>query len=166
MRLRGPRESWTSCGAALVAAQRADAFEAREELVATVFSEPKSRDGRVLQRRHRDEGISSLVEGTLQNEIAALAPAYARHADDVELFALARAAITTLSGATTTAEITLDRRIERAVALVREQLDQAVQRGEIAAAVHLPRNDFDISSWNRPACDSGPTYCGYGSKMR
>lgn len=142
VRLRGRGKSWNAYAAAIVAAQRPHAFDARDQLVAVIFVEPESRDGQVLQRRHRDEGIAALPAGTLAAETAALAAAYAARARDVEIIALARVAISSLANGATAGSTSLDHRIERAIELVHNQLDRALQLGEIAAAVHLSPERF------------------------
>jgi AraC-like DNA-binding protein len=71
VRLQRPSGSWTSYTAALVAAHQPHAFEARAQLVAHIFVEPESREGRQLHRRYRDEGIAALPSGALEREIAA-----------------------------------------------------------------------------------------------
>jgi AraC-like DNA-binding protein len=142
VQLRGRGETWVSHAAAIVAAQRVHAFDARDQQVAVIFVEPESRDGQVLQRRYRDAGIVALHAAALEAEIAALAAAYAGRASDSELIALARAAITALSNGAAPGSTALDHRIERAVALVRQQLDRVVQLSEVAAAVHLSPERF------------------------
>lgn len=142
IRLRGRGTPWISYAAAIVAAQRVHAFDARDQHVAVIFVEPESRDGQVLQHRHRGDGIAELPAGVLAAETAALAAAFSARASDAELMALARAAIATLcDGATPHGKI-LDPRIELAVGLVRRQLDRVVQLGPIAAAVHLSPERF------------------------
>jgi AraC-like DNA-binding protein len=124
-----------------VAAQQRHAFEARDQLVAQIFSEPESREGRVLQLRYRDEGVSSPSQGMLDQEIAALATAYRAREDAARLIALAQSVISALAG-TSPAPEALDSRIELALQLVRERMGDRVQLGKIAGAVHLSPERF------------------------
>ena len=142
VRFRRPSGSWTSYAAAIVAAHQPHAFEAREQFVAQIFVEPESREGRALHLCYREEGISALAAGTLDQEIAALATAYERRAGDAELIALSFAVIATLAGATTVPKKPPDTRIAQAVELIRERLGGAVPLSAIAAAVHLSPDRF------------------------
>ncbi len=134
--------SWTSYTAALVAAHHPHAFEARGQLVAQIFVEPESHEGRPLHLRYRNQGIVALPSGTLEPEIAALAGAYDRRVGDAELIALARAAIAALSGTTPVPQRLLDPRIALVVKLVHEQVSDAIPLSAMAAAVHLSPERF------------------------
>jgi AraC family transcriptional regulator len=134
--------NWTSYVAAVVAAHQPHAFEARAQLVAQIFVEPESPEGRSLHLRYRDHGIAALSPGMLEAEIAALASAYERHADDAALIALARTAIAILSGAIEAPQRPLDARISNVTKLVREQISDAIPLSAMAAAVHLSPDRF------------------------
>jgi AraC family transcriptional regulator len=142
VRFRPPSGSWTSYAAAIVAADEPHAFEAREQYVAQIFVEPESREGRRLHLGCRDEGISALAAGTLEQEIAALAAAYKRRADDAELIVRSRAAIATLAGVDAAPTKLPDTRIARSVEMIRARLGEAVPLSAIAAAVHLSPDRF------------------------
>src|SRR5882757_2912001 len=123
VRFQRPSGSWTNYSAAVVAAQQPHAFEARAQLMAQLFVEPESIEGRQLQLRYRAEGIAALPSEAL--------------------IALARAAIATLAGATTVAPKKLpDARIARAVELIRERLGGAIPLNAIAREVHLSPERF------------------------
>ncbi len=98
VRFRGPSGPWKSYSAVLVAADQPHAFEAREQLVAQLFVEPESREGRKLQKCHRAAGIVELPPGELDLHIAGLAAAYECRASNAALFELGRAAVAVLSG--------------------------------------------------------------------
>ena len=142
VRFQRPTEGWTSYTAALVAAHQPHAFEARGQLLAQIFVEPESREGRQLHLRYRDEGIAALPAETLEQEIVALGRAYEKHASDSELMALARAAIATLAGATTAPKKLPDARIALAVELIRKRLSDAIPLNAMAAEVHLSPDRF------------------------
>lgn len=142
VRFQSASGSWTSYAAALVAADQPHAFEARGQLVAQIFVEPESHEGRPLHLRYRNQGIVALPSGTLEPEIAALAAAYDRRVGDAELIALARAAIATLSGTTPAPQRLLDARIALAVKLIPERLSKSIPLSAMAAAVHLSPERF------------------------
>jgi AraC-like DNA-binding protein len=141
-RFRLPSGSWKSYVAAIVAANQAHAFDARGQLVAQLFVEPESREGRALQRRYRDDGIAALAAGTLQPQRAALAAAYEERAADAELIALSHAAITAIAGSTTAPKELPDARIARALVLIRDRLGEPIRLRAIAGAVHLSPDRF------------------------
>jgi AraC family transcriptional regulator len=142
VRFQSPSGSWRSYAAALVAADQGHSFEARGQLVAQVFVEPESSDGRQLQQRYHGEGIVALPSGGLEQQIAELASAYESRASDATLIALARAAIATLSGGSAAPEQAPDARIARALELIRTQLGGKIPLTSVAAAVHLSPDRF------------------------
>jgi AraC-like DNA-binding protein len=141
VRFRRPEEDWTAYTAAIIAAHQAHAFEARGELVALIFCEPESREGRLLRERYRS-GIASLAPEDFADEAAAIAAAYQEGAADEDLAAGARAVIARLTSSETLSPPPLDRRIERAIDVLRERLGQTVTMTEIADAVHLSPERF------------------------
>ena len=134
--------TWTSYSAALVPAHQPHAFEARAQLVAQIFVDPESRDGRTLQRRYHKQSIVALQTTPCTHEIADLAASYQARAKDGALIELARSVITSLSDNDTDPASSTDERISIAVDLVREQLGDAIPLGRIAAAVHLSPDRF------------------------
>jgi AraC-like DNA-binding protein len=142
VRLRRAPGSWTSYAAAVVAAHQLHALEARTQLLAQIFVEPESHEGRQLHLRYRSEGIAALPPELLKQEIAALASAYQRRVTDAALIALARAAIATIAGGTAALKKTPDARIALAVDLIRERLGGAIPLNSIARAVHLSPDRF------------------------
>ena len=133
---------WNTYSAAIIAAHQPHAFEARGEFVGMIFVEPESREGRALHRRCLGEGISSLAYGTLELEIAALAPSYKGTALDPELAASARSVIAKLAATSAVPVVSLDKRIERVVELLRERIGETVLLAEIADAVCLSPDRF------------------------
>jgi AraC family transcriptional regulator len=142
VQFQGPSGSWTSYTAALVAAHQPHAFEARAQLVAQIFVEPESHEGRHLHRHYRNDGIVELPSGTLEQQIVGLATAYERCASDSALIELARAAIAALFGAVPEPKKLPDARIARAVELIRERLSDTIPLSAMAAAVHLSPDRF------------------------
>jgi AraC-like DNA-binding protein len=141
VRFRRPGEDWASYMAAIIAAHESHAFEARGELVALVFAEPESREGQVLRKRYC-VGIAPLASGIFSAEAAALGAAFSKGAPDEELAARARAVTAQLTCAEPLPPRPLDKRIERAIDLLHEQLGETVTLSEIARAVHLSPERF------------------------
>jgi AraC family transcriptional regulator len=138
---QGHSGNWTSYSAALVTADQPHAFEARAQLVAQIFVEPESHEGRQLQRRYGNKGIVTLP-AMLEQQIERLATAYKKRVSDAALIAWARAAVGTLSGGIPEPMKPLDDRIARAVELVRERLGDTIPLSSMAAAVHLSPDRF------------------------
>jgi len=95
----------------------------------------------MLRERFRT-GIASLVPDTFADEAAALAAAYDADATDEELTVRARAVIARLTSAQALQSKLLDKRIERAIEVLRERIGEAVTMTEIADAVHLSPERF------------------------
>ncbi len=142
VQFRKPSEHWTSYTAALVEADQPHAFEARAQLVAQIFVDPESHDGRQLQQRYHHEGIVALSSRALDQHIVGLANAYDAGATDATLIVLARAASATLTGAIPEPKKVPDARITRALELIRERLGDTIPLTAIAAAVHLSPDRF------------------------
>ncbi len=142
VRFRRPGGNWYAYTAAIIAAHQAHAFEARGEFVAIIFVEPESREGRALHQIYLGEGISSLAYEMLELEIAALAASYIKGAVDSELTTYARFVITKLAAMTTVPVVSLDKRIEFAVELLRENIGETVQLADIADATCLSPDRF------------------------
>jgi AraC-like DNA-binding protein len=142
VRFQIPAEDWKSYDAAIVAAHQPHEFEARNQLMATIFVEPESREGRGLQLRTRDDGVAALDAASLKDETAALAAAYEARASDAELIALARKVIARLAGSQPVPKEPTDSRVAQAIELIRARLGGSVSLGSIAAAVHLSPDRF------------------------
>jgi AraC-like DNA-binding protein len=117
-------------------------LEARTQLLAQIFVEPESYEGRQLHLRYRSEGIAALPPEVLKQEIAALASAYQRRVTDAALIALARETIATIAGGTPALKKAPDARIALAFDLIRERLGGAIPLNSIAGAVHLSPDRF------------------------
>ena len=141
VRFRSVGEDWTSYTAAIIAAHHPHAFEARGEMVAMIFTEPESREGRQLQERYRS-GVASLDGDMLRDGVTALAAAYADGASDDDIAACARAITATIASTEALPSQPLDKRIERAIEVLRGRLGDTVTMADIAEAVHLSPERF------------------------
>ena len=141
LRLRRPGEDWADYPAAITAAHQPHAFEARAELVALIFCEPESREGRTLRERYR-AGVATLAAASFAIEAKALAAAYEAGAADEAIATHARAIAASLTMTQALPLAPLDKRIERAIAVLRERLGETITMSEIAEAVHLSAERF------------------------
>ncbi|MET0961771.1 MAG: AraC family transcriptional regulator [Noviherbaspirillum sp.] len=141
VRFQSQGEDWKTYTAAIVAAHHPHAFEARGELVALIFTEPESRDGRVLRERC-PAGIAAVMPVDCAEEAAALAAAYAQGKADELLAGCARAVIEKLTSIHALPSKPLDPRIERAIDVLREGMGETMTMAAIADAVHLSPERF------------------------
>ena len=137
VRFQVPNGEWTRYDAAIVAAEQPHAFDARGQLMATIFIDPESRDGRRLQTRYRDLGVAALDAHALRNEITALADAYEGHDSDATLIELTRAVVARVAGSVAVAKSAGDPRVARAMELIRDRLGESVTLASLATAVNL-----------------------------
>jgi len=137
VRFQVPNGEWKSYDAAIVAAEQPHAFEARGQLMATIFVDPESRDGRRLQARYRAQGVAALDTRALRAESAALADAYDKHSSDETLIELTRAVIARVAGSAAPAKHPGDPRVALAMDLIRERLGESISLASLATAVNL-----------------------------
>jgi AraC family transcriptional regulator len=142
VRFQVPFGKWKNFGAAIIAAERPHALDARDHFVSQIFVEPESRDGRGLQERYRNRGVSALDTASLKHEVTALATAYKRRDSDDTLIALARAAVSRLADSSPAPKISGDPRVTQAIEVIRERLGGPIALAAIAAAVHLSPDRF------------------------
>ena len=138
---RMPAGNWTSYTAAIVAAHQSHAFKAPGQLVALIFAEPESLEGRRLRECFR-HGVAPLDTAVLAEEAVRLAAAYEHGSADEEIVACARAVTAKLASIQPSSAKPLDKRIERAIDIVRERLGEAVMMAEVADAIHLSPERF------------------------
>jgi AraC family transcriptional regulator len=141
VQFRVPEGNWLAYPAAIVAAHQSHAFKASEQMVALVFAEPESLEGRRLRERFPD-GVAALDATVFAEEAARLAAAFECGASDDDVIVCARAVTAKLASIQPPVAKPLDRRIERALDIVRQRLDKAVTMAEIAGAVHLSPERF------------------------
>ena len=141
VRFRSPGCDWISHDAAVIAAHHPHAFEARGELVALIFTEPESREGRILRERF-PVGVASFATDDMTAEISALATAFKDNQGDEQLMSRARAVATRLTQMQSVSPKPIDKRVEQAVSLLRTRLGDIVTMAEIAEAVHLSPERF------------------------
>lgn len=137
VRLQVPNGEWIRYDAAIIAAEQPHAFDARGQLMATIFVDPESRDGRRLQARYRAQGVAALDAAALRNEITSLADAYEKHDSDETLIELTRVAVARVAGSAASSKKPGDPRVALAMDLIRERLGESISLASLATAVKL-----------------------------
>ena len=137
-----PDGEWNTYNAAIIAAHQLHAFEARGKYVAMIFVEPESREGQALQQLCVADGIAPVAEGTLSGEVAAIFACYKNNVDDAELIAASRAVVARLTSTINVPLMPLDKRIKRAIDIMRERVGGTILLSDIADAAHLSPDRF------------------------
>ncbi len=141
IRFSGAGEDWIDYDATIIAAHEPHAFEAPGELVALIFVEPESCEGRILRKRF-PSGVNGLERETFKVEIEALAATIDGQGANDELAAQARSSIARLTGVEALEVRPVDARVQRAIDELRRRLDEPVTLAEIAEHVHLSAERF------------------------
>jgi AraC-like DNA-binding protein len=136
-----PDGPWTDFRGAIVMPHRPHQFEAGDTMMAHLFVEPETAQGRWLVRRFAGADISPLPDRDQSATAALLLGAYQGDTAAADLVALARQALATLTGAPPS-EDSPDTRIEQALAHIHAKLDGRITLEEVAAAVHLSPERF------------------------
>jgi AraC family transcriptional regulator len=136
-----PSGNWKAYEAAIVIPEQLHAFDGSGRLMAQIFVEPESQDGKRLVDRYGEAGVCKLDSADIQNEIAALAAGFDRRDSDEQLIALAQATVRKLSGSGALAKST-DKRVLVAIEEIRARLAETISLNEIAASVHLSPDRF------------------------
>lgn len=142
VRFRRPSGPWRSYAGTIIAAHQVHAFEARETLVALVFVEPESREGRAIHQANLDAGIAPLETDLVGPQIEGLARAYTENASNEDLATLARSIIARLAAISPAPLVPLDERIARAVEFMRGRLDKPISLAQAASAANLSADRF------------------------
>jgi transcriptional regulator GlxA family with amidase domain len=142
LRFRSATGDWNTYAATLIAANHPHAFDGGGNQVATIFVEPESRAGQVLQQRCRADGIIALGSGTLDDEPAALFDAYDKAAPDSVLVRAACAVTSRLTATPTVPRPALDPRIQRTLERIRASIGEPLLLTDLAAAACLSPDRF------------------------
>lgn len=142
VQFRQPGGEWHNYYGAIISANQSHAFDGRGKFVGMIFVEPESREGRVLQQRCRGHGIDSISMGVIDTEIAALFNLYNQKAINSDLVAAARSVVHALTATSVDVDKVLDKRIKRAMDLVRTRIGETILLSEIAADACLSPDRF------------------------
>ncbi|NRF71041.1 helix-turn-helix transcriptional regulator [Aquincola sp. S2] len=140
-RMRGDAADWHEHHGAIVMPHHAHQFDGCGHAVVHLFVEPEAAPGRVLLQRHASTAIADLPRDIVDALVRPLRHAHAQRAHDETLVALARQAIAELAGPAP-APGSVDPRIGRSIAWVRQRLDAPLSLADAAAVAHLSPSRF------------------------
>jgi AraC family transcriptional regulator len=141
-RFRSDRSgSWTVFEAAIVPSHCPHEFELDGAIVAHLFVEPESTEGRMLSSRFGAPAISPLPQPAASQWASRLLKAFRGHADAHVMKDMARAAVAQLAGTTTSAR-NVDVRMARALDHIRSRIRAPVSLADAAAAATLSPSRF------------------------
>lgn len=136
-----PGGAWTDFRGAIVMPHRPHQFELDDTVVANLFVEPETAQGRRLAQRFAGADLSPLPDADRQALAAPLLGAFQANAADAELIALAQQALVEWTG-TPHSENPPDTRIEQALEHIHAKLGGRITLEEVAAGVHLSAERF------------------------
>lgn len=139
--LRDGDAGWREHRGAIVMPHRRHKFDGCGGGVAQIFVEPETALGRALVQRHATVAIADLTRDTVEPLVSPLRAAYAARADDDVLVAMARHAIAVLAGPVPSSS-SVDPRISRVIAWVRQRLDSSVSLRDAASLANLSPSRF------------------------
>ena len=132
---------WITCEGALITPDAPHAFRAPGKVVANILFEPESSIGRTLMSRCTHPGINMLDAAYIAPLAAPIASAYFDGADDDELRDLAQRAISAAAGIALR-PAAVDQRIVRAIAEIRERIDEPILLSGLARRAGLSPGRF------------------------
>jgi len=138
---RDPAGEWLQSRGALIRPDQRHEFEVSQAVVAQLFVEPETLQGRTLLQRFATNEITQLPEPERQAMTAILLRAYQETAPAQAMMAAAQAAIAVLAGPWDTRHA-VDTRVAKAVAYIRANLAGSLSLADVAAAVALSPGRF------------------------
>jgi AraC-like DNA-binding protein len=133
---------WTRYTAAIVRAHSRHQFDGCGSVIAQLFVEPQTAEGRALLALHAEGDIAPLPTDAVGDCIALLKKRFAGRAPDDALAAAGHACVARLAGMAPAAGPPLDPRIERVVRELRARLAQPVALADAAKWAHLSPSRF------------------------
>ena len=141
-RFRSDRSgSWSVFEAAIVPSHCPHEFELDGAIVAHLFVEPESAEGRMLSNRFGATAIAALPQPEARPSADRLLKAFRGHADEHVMKDMARAAVAQLAGTPTSAR-DVDVRMARALEHIRSRIRAPVSLADAAAAATLSPSRF------------------------
>jgi AraC family transcriptional regulator len=142
-RFRSDRSAgWTVFDAAVVPSHCPHEFELDGAVVAHLFVEPESAEGRMLSSRFAAPEIAALPQPGAREAADRLLAAFRAHADGHAMKALARLVVAQLAGTDGAPAPAGDARIARALAHIRARVRAPVSLADAAAAATLSPSRF------------------------
>ena len=133
---RGADPEWTAYRACLVPGSLPHAFDGSGRTSATIFVDPETPEGRVLQAQAVPDEISPLDSAEARAAGALIFDVWNASHDCARLVPAAREAVRRLAGTAAVAE-PADPRILRAIELIRDRLDSRVTLTGLAKDLHV-----------------------------
>ncbi len=131
-----PAGDWITCEGAVIAPDVPHVFHAPGSVVANILFEPESAVGRGVLARYGTTGLQLVPAPEAKPLAQPIARAYFDRADDATLIALSRQAVARFSGVAMHQDIA-DPRVVKAIAEIRQQLDELVTLPALARKVGL-----------------------------
>jgi AraC family transcriptional regulator len=144
-RFRSDRSgNWTAFEAAIVPSHCCHEFELDDAVVAHLFVEPESSQGRILSARFGARAISALPQPVARESAGLLLQALRSHADANAMTAAAQAALAQLAGTADAmaSPCALDARVARALDHIRSRIRGPLSLADAAAAATLSPSRF------------------------
>ena len=141
IRFRVDRDSWSEYDGALITPNLRHVFDGGTQLVAHVFVEPESREGRALLERLGTTGIVTMDDSDLPVVRSFLFEPWAARADAATMTRAAHDVIRHLSGGLEPRQ-PVDDRVARAVAYMKAHISESMALADIAGAVNLSPGRF------------------------
>ncbi len=132
---------WCEYTAALVRSHHGHQFDGRGEMVAQIFVEPETVQGRTLLKRHEALNIDRLPIEPIAHLLTDLRVAFDLGSTDEVLIATSHRLVATLCGQQHQ-PLGVDPRIGRAIGFIRSRLHAPVSLADAAAAAHLSPSRF------------------------
>jgi AraC family transcriptional regulator len=131
-----PDGDFITCAGAVITPHVPHVFHAPGSVVATILFEPESVVGRSVLARYPQGGLHLLPKAEVAALVQPMAAAYFDGADDAELSLRARQAVAAFAGVEPQLPAT-DTRVLRAIAEIRQHLDEPITLPELARMVGL-----------------------------
>lgn len=139
--MRDGGADWREHHGAIVMPHRPHQFDGCGGGVAQLFVEPETAQGRAILQRYGPTEMADLARDTVQALVRPLHSAYSARAGDDVLVAIARHAIAVLAGPLPSPS-SVDPRIDRVIAWVRQRLDAPLSLKDAASVAHLSPSRF------------------------
>ena len=139
--MRDGDTGWREHLGAIVMPHRPHQFDGCGRAVAQIFVEPETAQGRALLERYGATAIADLTHDTVEALVSPLRTAYSAKADNEALVAMAQRAIAALAGPVPSSS-SVDPRINRVIAWVRDRLDSSLSLKDAANVANLSPSRF------------------------
>ena len=141
LHFRSEKGDWNEYRGVVITPDYPHAFDGLHEVVAHVFVEPESRDGRALLERLGASGIVSASDSDIEASVPLLFDPWSRTRDAQTMIPAGQRVIRHFAGGVEPASL-IDDRVARAVAYLKQNLGRTISLDEVADAVNLSPGRF------------------------